>query len=137
VKLTPERHTAPPMDYRLRLVSLYTTVAPGQGPVEPRTTREHAALTDSPGGPLAKREGCTCPRMHDARGHLAVYVDGHPMMLIREGCPVHTPLDTRARPEKGDRGAYRQTTGALRRIVDVGPDEQTPPTEPTDAEPAP
>jgi hypothetical protein len=138
VKLKPERHTAPNPALRLRLVSLYDTVEPGQPPVEGRTSRENKGLSHTPGGRQAQKDGCTCPLMHDKRGDITVYVDGHPMMLIREGCPVHTPLARQDRPEHGERGVFRHTGRGVTRAA-FGPDK--PPKdknkEPPDAEPAP
>jgi|PlaIllAssembly_1097288.scaffolds.fasta_scaffold00432_17 hypothetical protein len=123
MKFRPEKGFAPPT-YDLRLVPLNTFLDSTQAPPEGRAQAEEKHGTHSPGGRQARKDGCFCPMMHDRRGNVTVLVEGHPMLLIRKGCPVHTPLDTTAKPEKGEKGAFSYGHGAVRKRAVLTKEEE-------------
>ena len=47
-----------------------------------------------PGSDDARREGCTCPVIDNARGKGAgVDDDGHPLFWYSDECPYHSPRE--------------------------------------------
>jgi len=87
----PQPGEKPPTDVELALVPFEVYLTQD----EPLGTARHAAadrqLADAPGMRGARRQGCTCPEIHDGRGRLLLFVNGHAMVPIRKGCPFHTP----------------------------------------------